>query len=166
MPEYIDVLTNSANPQFLTVDIATLPDVPINPAGAFPDGLLANAFNESKISPKDHFRLLSMGVILPFQLGLSSVMLNVNFSWRDSLGNIGYFTVGSFIGSMRIPMENYELALDSFQQYPALALGTYIQLKLNAVANVSMVGVPAALDTLVLPVISFIKIQHTLPLTV
>ena len=163
----VDVLSTNANPQTVTVNTAAL-DVPVSAPGAFPVGLLSNGGGESKFQPKDNFRILSCGIVLPYQFGCSTNLPNVNFSWRDSTAAVGFLFVGSTIGSLYLPMEDFETALDVYQLYPVGAAGTYIQLVLtvNSITRVSMINAPASLNGLSLPVIGFAKIEHNLPLVI
>lgn len=166
MADLIDVLTTAGNAQTVTVNTGGVLEVAVSAPGAFPSGLFKNGGGDSKLQNIDNFRVLSAGLLLPYQLGLSSVVPVVRLLTRDSLGFQAAFNVGSSSGDLYLPLENFELALDIFQPLQAAPGVTYTQLvaAINPALKISMVGVPVALNAQVLPVVVFIKIEHNLPL--
>jgi hypothetical protein len=122
------------------------------------------------ISPKDNIQVLSIGISLPYHYVLSSRIAHVSFHWEDGVGS-GAFNIGTG-NFIEIPFANYELSIGAYVPWPTPRLNGYQIVMIistdtvNAAyrMRISQIGGPAALNAAVLPVTSFIKIAHNLPL--
>jgi hypothetical protein len=185
--EIIEILSqNKADQAIFTVDThsgALAVDIVQAASTRFVNGYGANKFVSG-----DNVLILSMGVTLPYNFqfapmpdsgvipekntGAPRIFLDAELSPSGIQAILNQLGSSGFI---LLPMENYEIALNSFigdtaswksNFYlrgtfpPPPAPGAY------AVPQISMIGVPAAYDTMVLPINLFIKILHTKPMTV
>lgn len=129
-----------------------------------------------KFQKRDNINLISAGFYIPecFTQGntakadtvmalneLQIIIAKSNLALAGPLPGLGPR------GVIALPWSNYEIGFDLFSDMSAVSLLTDNFFFLKAYLypnNISMVGVPAALDTKVIKIIPFIKIAHTLPI--
>jgi hypothetical protein len=165
--------------QFFAVNVAATapPSVPIHAASCLgPPAnvpILYNSAGQAIFQPKDAIRVLSFGVVLPYQFTLASMEASVRFRWWNVAGTSNEVVDGfGPSSSILLPFENSEISLDVLIGWPDNLLGGGTGARLSAEifpvlgdsfpVDVSMVGVPASLDTLSLPILPFFKILHNL----
>lgn len=125
------------------------------------NGKVTNAEGYKYFKAGDNVNILSMGFYIPMGFDIYGTNENIKFSIN------GYNTLGiiSFLmlpGIFTIPFSNYEMATGVF----TLGVSQKIQLAhsiFNSL-NISMIGVPAALNTKTFKIFSFFKVEHTLPM--
>jgi len=181
--EIIDILTpdNDLLPSF-TVNIAANF---VNVTGIVAPGAKLRSANGifSRFQRGDNFTILSVGIFIPERFTIwdypdasgikrSAPLLQLNGTLGGGLTPI--FTFGN-IGDMKIPFQNYEFSIGAFVDVEDLAVQsvTY-QLECTfPFANgepdnlkISMIDVPAALNTKVFRIVPFVKVLHTEYLTV
>lgn len=176
--EIIDILAPTyAELPYFTVDTrAGVNSVAVNAYAGAELSFLLNAKSQSRFQPHDNLILMSAGIVLPEMFTFASytngaatslsVFSPLIYDDTDTLK-------ANFPGaeSIAIPMENYEVALGVFANFHDLNVqigvnSSYyrIGLKDTDVNRVSMINVPTALNDLVIKVIPFIKVLHTLPM--
>jgi hypothetical protein len=147
-------------------------------------GTLYNANGKSKFAIGDSFTLLSFGLIMPlsFQLDRSVNVTYFPFIQMYLAGNgqtsghVYYFQELTSGSEMFLYMENYDTPVDVYIDIPQepVSSGTYIVnekftlltgLSHYSKMAVSMVGVPAALNTTVQYITPFVKVLHNFALT-
>ena len=167
------------NAQFFTVDnmAASPPSVPLydascsGPPANTP--VLFNAVGNCRFQPKDIIRLLSFGVILPYQFTLGAMEAFLELKWWNTSGLVTVPVAGfGSNGFISLPFENSEFSVDMLLEWPNLLAGTGGGASISArvipvhgssfPVDVSMVGVPSSLNGLVLPVLPFFKVLHNL----
>jgi hypothetical protein len=134
---------------------------------------------------KDHFILLSMGVVLP----LGFELYNVDYQPPNGEPPTGLPIVGAYHNELPVielsmvndgetpeaanifqklylPFLNYELSIGKYFQVPnvvtALKYNIYANFLNTSLVYISMLGVPEALNEKIFQVPIFIKILHTL----
>lgn len=134
-----------------------------------------------KFDIQDNFRLLSYGVALPhgFQFANEgSVTIPDGACTLQITGNSDLAPFTAFyldeVSALAVPFANYEMATDIYVPWsnapplpvaPAVTPTFYtLQIALTS-GEISMVGVNAILNALVLYPIPFVKILHSLPLS-
>lgn len=175
MPEIIDIITlPTADCQYVPVNNAnpfalTLP-------GAASTFLMRNASGANKFRVGDSFIILSMGFIMPEALTLwkhipevTDPAFNVVVLLRGVTTGLVYnIDVLGLNQAVYLPLENFETGLDIFCDYTKqvslvgsipLAEPFYIYCQ-TMPQNVSMAGVPAALNGKNLIISPFMKILH------
>jgi hypothetical protein len=180
MSERIDILTPSyANLPYITVNNA-VNKVAITYAGGS-DPTLINGYGQSTFARGDNFIVLSIGIVLPlsFQLhrqnDVAASPLILSF-YGKALAKLYYFREFNpgGAGYVALPMENYETSLGVFVdiQNQDVNTGSYIknsvftlQYGIAGTSNVSMSGVPTALNGTVQRLVPFVKVLHTLALS-
>jgi len=186
MAEIIDILMPRFNDTpYFTVDVSAASGyVAVTPGGG-PFGIWGVAGQQSLFSKRDNIRLLTAGFYIPesftnadwYSKKWSEVPSNaLQLTVYNLAGKQVAFMPGfgsSSNGTFALPFPNYEHALDLFCDFANLTGSTYQitgdQYFLTGAVycnNISMVGVPAALDGKVIKVTPFIKILHTIPLIV
>jgi len=126
-----------------------------------------------KFSEKDNIRLLTCGFYIPESYTMAdTVKANTKLAGNElslSVYKTGPVAVGPLPGLgprgvIGIPFANYEMALDIYCDMSSLVLGAdnffYIYCAIFA-NDLSMVGVPTALNGSTPRIIPFIKILHT-----
>lgn len=180
MPEIIDVMTiNPADCQSFVGDHlseyvnATVPGV-----GA--TYRARNAYNKNTFTKGDSIRILSGGITLPesftFRQVITQPLLQAITIFPEGVvtGN-SYFNPNFSSGQQFIPMENYEIVFDTFlscretinQIDPTKNLlyeNFYLRLYHPYGLKISMLGTPAAIDTLTFYISPFVKVLHNIPL--
>jgi hypothetical protein len=124
-----------------------------------------------RFEPNDNITLRRIRVWLPFYFVLGSAPAGVVISWMRADGFGGYNIVG-LIGSYYIPQACEWVEVDQPSDFPTFATvpPADVQAQLNAQDApgsgilVSMIGVPAALNTLNLNAYILMSVEHTLPL--
>lgn len=121
-----------------------------------------------KVALKDNITILSLGVSLPYNFILADRNLQISLQAYDGVTIVPLLSTTVI---MELPFVNYEFAFGAFVPWnPLLIHPYYIQMQVNPSmfpaerANISMIGVPAALNTLTLPITCFAKISHNLAL--
>jgi hypothetical protein len=182
MSERIDILMPNvdAAPTF-TVDNAVVSvDLVPNPAGS---QVMYAGGNVSKFVRGDSFVVLSCGYFLPegFRIygyeeaGLLKYPVPILYLGGRPAGGGADISIDSFGngGQLRLPFPNYEFSIGTFCDPEAnnLTAATF-ELKeafpiVSGVDSVqiSMVNVPASLNTIVFKVIPWIKVLHNFPMT-
>jgi hypothetical protein len=172
--EVLQTLDNTPAPggiderQDFTTNLA-VNDVLINPLAGLPvlgySRLRSATTNLYNLSPSDNFTVLSFGLILPYNFVPSTVNANLRLSYSDD-GGATLHNVNQFGASARcwLPFTNYESPCSYYVPFPAGVTNKIsLYLDVNSL-RVSMLGVPAALGALNIPVSVFIKISHNLDL--
>jgi hypothetical protein len=181
MSEIIEVLTTDYLGTFTCNNAVNFVSVTQN---ATPTQAFINGAGYSKFSMQDNFSILSITPILPHGYIFANLPLTGGsyFQPRFRLGVIDTAFPSTLLllkclsadGSIHLPFANYELSLGVFQNVlelsPTLAAATTFQIKANVLstsagtANISMLGSPASMNTVVLPLCLQLKILHTLPM--
>lgn len=184
MAEIIDILTPNEPdcPEFtVNVAVASVPIAQPVPGSAV---TLYAGQGASKFVRGDNFSLLSCGYFIPERFvlhnygtaGTSSDSTPIIKLWGLPQGAgipISLFTVG-LNGSIRLPFPNYEFSFGVFTDaeennfdQPTFQLQVTFPLVQGLDSpEVSMIDVPAALDTEVIKVIPFVKVLHNTALSV
>lgn len=139
-------------------------------------GLNVNAGNQTQLvdgdgnawlHAKDNFLVLSVGITLPYLFGFADRCPCVQLGWIDSIGGTGVFSLGALDGRLRLPLENYELAMNTVLAYPVPSNSIKLYLNIhgegydpNTNIRISMINAPAALNGVTLPVTAWMKIVH------
>jgi hypothetical protein len=122
------------------------------------------------IAAKDNCNIETVSMSLPACFSTMNLPADepmaANISWKSTLGvNFPLLELNSGDGFFGIHCENQEIPFNIYAAYPKFssvvgcALEGYI-----SKANISMVNVPAVLNTLVFPVYLFLKLKHTIPM--
>jgi hypothetical protein len=178
--EIIDLLTVPyANCPKFTVDTTGPIKVLVTNAVAsifYTSGGINNYFQQA-----DNFEVLSAGFAYPFSSqrhfevnGLPPLSIVILAKGKTTGYTYPFKNLGSNSG-VNIPIENYDMSINIFmdvQNLPAQG-GNLLNAEkfsifgglIAASEYVSMVGVPSALNGLVLPIVPFIKVKHNFPLT-
>jgi hypothetical protein len=187
MAEIIDIMTPAIDrgAQF-TVNVAALYVPIVQVPAATP--ILYTGSGASKFVHGDNFLILSAGYFIPECFSLANFDSPSDPSYNMAVPQFmltAYglvtainYAIGAFGngGLLRIPFPNYEMSIGTFVDviHNALPINEGFQLQLDfpiypgampIQANVSMVNVPAALDTKVIYITPFLKVLHNLPLT-
>lgn len=117
---------------------------------------------------RDNCRILSMSLVLPYCFGLGSTIPRWGLVWKDAGTTAGYaVSEWASDGQQWHPAANVELPIDQYlPQNPLLDPAQPAQLCVGVMnLTISMIGVPAALDTLELPIQIALKVLHNSDLT-
>jgi hypothetical protein len=178
MPDIIDILAPGlADCQSFTVNSLVNYVACVNPAT---NSYGKNSVGNNIFQKGDSFTVLSGGLRISESFTLWTIPLALH-----TLPNLGlipwgvtsglFYTIPNFASNNTyLPMENYECVFDSyFECALAVGLGPGLlkeNFKLGVfipdALNISMQGVPAAMNGKVFYAVPFVKILHTLPLTV
>ena len=169
-PEYAGCATFTVNNAVDYVDQTA--------AGTPAKSIFQNASASKAIQKGDNFSILSAGLLLPEAFTLyknSGIKSLPTFGIRmqgvtsGATYNIDAF---GFVNLVSVPMENHETAFDLFvdcsKQYRNAVLPlhyldeNFLIYTDSASFKISMLGVPAALNGKVFPIIPFIKVSHNL----
>ena len=174
MAEIIDVMMTklSLSPYF-DVD-TTGPDyVDINPPVAPIMDFYSADITKRKFARGDNVQLLSMGYFIPENF-CTYEMGGVNYavpSWRiygyrvTSAASVALNQFGAF-GMIQSPFPNYEMSMGVFlDAETVLGEDFYLQIEVSEPGRISMIGVPAILNTKRFHVIPFVKILHNFNLS-
>jgi hypothetical protein len=169
MPKYSDCPYYTVNTGLLSVASS-----PVSPANQIPFYIEGAAALIGKFQQKDNIRLLTCGFYIPEAYTLADTVKNpISLAGNELQITIYDSTVAPVValpglgprGVVGIPFSNYELALDIYCDMTSVTLqaDNYFYLYGQIYANdLSMVGVPAALNGSKPRIIPFIKILHTL----
>jgi hypothetical protein len=180
MPEIIDLIGPPlANCASFTVNNAVDSVVITLPVG---NSFARNVFGSNVFVKGDSFRVLSMGFILPesftfFKAGAAAPFISISVLPFGKVTGQAYVYPGLASGFQFIPMENYELVMDLFfscknainsvdPTKTLLSENFQLSVAPAVVYNISMLGVPAALNAKVFYIVPFLKILHNLPMTI
>jgi len=186
MSERIDILMPPVDclPYF-TVDTAVL-YTPILYFAPLPVDYLTAGDGSCVFTKGDNFIIKTCGLVMPLSFQIDRIKSNITWPYiRFSMYAYGQTTgkqyrLSEISGSgvspfFLISMESYDTPADVFIdiQNQAPVTGSYLKnedftLSLSQslyFTNVSMVGVPAALDTTIQFVTPYVKVLHTFPLT-
>jgi hypothetical protein len=178
--EIIEVLTPQYDkcPSFDVVSDGSVTSVPVAlSAGSCFLGIFDDGFN-TRFQERDNIRLLTMGIYLPEAFCFADTvrgntippLISMIFTVYDYLGNYEGFlpNVGSAErqGTFQIVFPNYETGLDFYcdmASYPGDLPNNEYQINcfMSSCPDISMIGVPAALNGKTIKIIPFIKIFHT-----
>jgi len=132
---------------------------------------LAPASHYYKVQARDGLTVLSVGCMLPYHFTWSDMGCMSFGYWAKNGASIQYAAINQIntpSGQLPVPFTNYELSIGPYVPWPVddSIGGPYPWY--NLVANfragrVSMIGVPASLNTQTITPIPFVKVQHTLP---
>lgn len=180
MPEIVDIMTiPMANAGSFVADTSGVDFV----AGASQVGTFSfiNKLGNKKFTKGDSLRLLSAGIVLPESFTISKQLLfePLPFVIVSAVGAVSaalYYNPNFSGNYIYLPFENYEMVLDVFFScrdayqpgFPNLTLlleDFYLKGNTPSVLNISMFGVPAAMDGKTFYFHPFIKVLHTIPLT-
>jgi len=127
-------------------------------------GVFAESNGYQQFTPKDNLNILSVSVVLPHKIKLSSPAW-IGLSWRETLTDYQVAEWGTN-GRQWIVDNQIEIPLNLFVQWSPLSPGLAgADLCVNsAVFPISMIGVPAILHGATLPIKVCAKVEHTLPL--
>jgi hypothetical protein len=131
---------------------------------------LRNGNGDAYFQQKDAVRLLSIGLFLPYQFGLSTKSAYIECKWQDTITFNGIKELtGSFSATgYVIPYDNTEFGVDVLVEYPS-AESKYcwviypVDLGSTRV-RISMINAPASLDGTTQYASIFAKVAHTLPM--
>lgn len=123
----------------------------------------------------DNVQVLSAMVILPYYFILSTNPAILFLAWIDETANL-YPILGPGLslsdGGFTVPVENYETQINVFAPFPTAAITRCAIVAVMSQASytpldtrISMIGVPAILNTTVQNPIVFVKVLHTLPMS-
>ena len=188
MPQLIDVmaLLPDHSPYF-TVDTSGVLSVSIrrpihNPAYDF---LLRSANGKKTFTKGDDFTVLSVGFILPESFCLAKAPSNllqhnpsITLGAQKTTGGGIAFLPNFGVDGIMCPIENYELPVNVFVDMNKVAAPVFLNNNFNLYCaflgldegnsifpQVSMVGVPVALNGTVQNITVFVKVIHNFPLT-
>jgi len=179
MSEIIDIIAPlQAGCMKYTVNIAN--DSADSAAAADPTKLqFRNASGQYTFLKGDNLRLLSFGIILPESFTFwksSGNQLSPIFLVMHGLTSLNTYKIDA-LGSENVifcPMENYETAIDIFldcsKQFqfgviPKTYLNENFSLNTDqTLIKISMKNVPTTLNTMVFPIIPFLKVAHNFPM--
>lgn len=153
-----------------TVNVAVT-EVNVNFA-AVPDffwGVFSTPSGLNIFEPQDNLIVQSMTLQLPYCFGLGSLPSWWGLAWKDAGTTTGYAVPEwSTDGRQFMPVTNVEIPLDVYLPHNPL-LGPPFQPGQLCVGiadfTISMIGVPAALDSLELPIQIALKVEHNFDLT-
>lgn len=178
MAEIIDIIS---------LPIGSCPTFTVNTGGPLYVAIVQNASSAmknclslSKFQAGDSLICLSAGFTLPENFVLRNAA-NIGFdTFYPTISVVGYDTVtslsfnmplfGGVSGGIQLPMSDFEFTMNGF--FNASSIKNPYQIKAQFPISginqlrVSMVNVPAALNGVVEEVGVFLKILHTLPMTV
>lgn len=164
----IDIMANKGiqQPRFIVDNTALYK--PLLPDRSY-TGLLQNAYNATMFTKIDHFTVLSIGLSLPLGFTITNnpndePLITELYTREVITGNL------ALIDKYYLPFDSYEISIGKFYElgnnynhnFELLFLLPTID---GILANISMLNVPAALNTIQFPAFLFAKIQHTLVLT-
>lgn len=165
MAEIIDILSTFGDEsQFFTVNTAVkFVTLTASPSG---DGFLKTAEGKDTFQPGDNFILLSIGCLLPigfefyeWKAAVTTSLPNIHLKRKVGAGLMSFWVPNT----IWLPFGNYELNMGVFFEAPVDLLGFKLASDLTiAAARISMIGVPAALNTDEFRVPIFWKVLHTL----
>lgn len=175
MSEIIDVLMPkiSLSPYF-TVD-TTGPDYVsvIAPAAPIMD-LFSSDVTKYKFDRGDNVILLSLGYFIPENF-CSYEMAGPNYSvpswklygYKETAATNTPLKQFGVNGSIQSPFPNYEMSMGVFLDTETLLADSFhLQIAMSTAGRISMIGVPAVLNTKVFHVVPFAKIMHNFELRV
>lgn len=181
MAEIVEVL-NNAHLQCLYFDVDNTVDYVVAVAPGAPPTYAQNGTGKNIFQKGDSFRLLSCGFTLPESFtpfynnafAISSQLLGL-IAYGVTSG-LTYYNPNWPSSQQVIPMENYELVVDSYfscvDSYriadPTKNLLTEnfrLHLYMAYAPYISMIGVPSSMNGKRFYIRPFIKVLHTLPLT-
>lgn len=132
-------------------------------------------------SARDNIRVLSMGVMLPygFEIGDTPITMSINkLCTYNKIGAPASQPFNEFLdydggdSTFSFPFANYEFATDIISEFfaqdpnPAISITSYaITCKILS-GNINMVGVNSSLNGQVITPIPFMKVLHTIPVSV
>jgi len=126
-----------------------------------------------RIQAQDAITVLSFGVMVPYHFVWSQLPVLSFYYWAKNGASIQsdkFPEINAPSGFLPAPFANYEMSLGGYCPWPVPSTGgPYADYELIASflgGRVSMIGVPAALNGVVITPVPFVKIQHTLPLLV
>lgn len=165
----IDILVLD-NPPSFTVNLAAQEvlvnvNFPVVPDGAVSD--FENAPSLTQFQPRDNFNILTMGIRLPHCFTIGTGIPLIGLQWNQGPGQKSPMVpiTGGVASAIWVPEPDIEIPLDIFIPYDPIDPTAQTTVNLMSIdLNVSMIGVPAALDTIVFEVQVFLKILHNIPL--
>lgn len=172
----VDILTLSndgnpavyAVPSFTVNTAATEVVANFNAVPNFFWGVFSTPTGLNTFQPQDNVRILSMSLILPFCFGLGSTVPWWGLVWKDALTTTGYAVPEwSTDGRQFMNATNVEIPLDVYLPHNPLLGPPYGPAQLAiGIANftISMLGVPAALNTTTQEIQISLKVLHNLDL--
>jgi len=149
------------------LEVPLLPPVAAQP-------ILRNGRGKGGFSGDDNFRLLSIGLFLPYQFTLSTRSIRLASYWVDSVGTVGGIIelsgVSAGVADIEIPYEGAEFPLDVEIAHKSTGKtvnycfytptpGVGIQ-----DTRISMVNVPIVFNGLTIRASIFAKVMHNSPL--
>lgn len=175
MPEQIDIIqTATNNASTFTVNTAV---ENVTMAASVSPGILSDPGGNTFFEEGENIVILSLGFKLPhnFVLGQTPAaapvftypLIQLRYQKRSGGPFLALPVLAS--GGLFVPFENYEVALDVFADMAALGVGEDWQLGarlIGTMPEVSMVGVPAVLNTNVYSGPIFVKVLHNTTLLV
>jgi hypothetical protein len=158
-------------PAQFTVDVsAAYVEAVYTPAHDVPEFALVNGGGLYTLNPADNFNIVSAGVSVPYPFSFYDEQFVIKLEFYDDETNP--VTVPGFGdgNGLVFPFENYELPLDIFFSVPDNTMGTrqFGAQVLGRDGNplkISMLNIPADLDTLTFNVSVFLKVIHNFPLS-
>jgi len=130
-------------------------------------GIFTNAAGLSEFIPNDNLEVLSMTLVLPYCFGISTAPAEFSMVWRDTAGGSYAVEEWGTVGFQYFHGTNVEIEMNEYLPWnPLLIAGaTNSQLAVSSmVVPISMIGVPAVLDTTVQDIQIVLKVKHNFPL--
>jgi hypothetical protein len=166
----IEILTIETPPTFVVNTAANevaiaLPEAPATIYGRFAN---AELVPKPQLIPEDHFIVKSITLRLPYCFTMSTGICKAGFSFR----NFGVLAIQPIIeigwrGMLAIPEPDQEISLETRVQWEPITYTVRAAIVLSSLyLNVSMVGVPAALNGTTQEVQIALKILHNEPMVV
>jgi len=176
--EYLTTQKDAVNDEraMFTVDTTGPVDVALYGPGGVLVSYLRNGAGNKHFQPDDNVRLLSFGIVLPYQFSFSTRAARISGFWVDELGFIGghYGPIveltGGAPGRIEVPFDGAEFPLDV--TIPHQSTGKKVAFVFLPVepgvggawelTRISMINAPVSLNTIVLRATIFAKVVHTL----
>lgn len=164
----VEILMLDVPPTFTVdtaVDEVTVTQAP-PPAGFF--GYFTNGIPRDYFPVSDHVKLLSIMLRLPYCFHQSTGIPNFVFSWEEANGpSEQSVTELGGLGWLNIPASGMEFGLGDIKAQwdgaaPVISAGNKARIGLKGYTlSVSMIGVPASLDTTEQEIQLALKVLHT-----
>lgn len=162
----VDILIqNTAYPAGFTAGQFTVNNavnyVPLVYTGTASQHILTTGYYEKLFDIADNFEVVSLGFSIPSGFSMWEQFAKFDMMYKSNGAEV-YFPG---LERLCVPFENYELPINSFYNVKDLnmddkKIGVKILNPTGNNLNISMIGVPAALNGLVFPVSAFVKISH------
>jgi hypothetical protein len=179
MPEIIDIITPKLSDcyRFTASNLAdyVVTTLVLNPK-------LYNSVGNYKFKAGDSFRLLSCGVTFPESFTLwkdpaliDKALIQLKLVIKGLVGGNVFYNPNFSSGEIYLPSENFELVTDSFMNtkdaydtvVPTTTLNDEAYELYGEFANllnISMMGLPAAMDGKTFRIVPFFKLKHSFPM--